>query len=60
MSNHGYVFLILSTLFGYLGVGVDLPTLWNSVAIGLTAFFALLFLISLVLGRKIKFDPILR
>lgn len=60
MPNHGYVFLFLSVLFGCLSLGVDLPAQWGTVVLGLTGLFVVLFLISLVLGRRIKFDPVLR
>lgn len=60
MAKHGYVFFVLSALFGYLSFKASLPAHWGTVVQGLTVLFVVLFLISLVLGRKIKFDPVLR
>ena len=60
MSFYGCVFLILCVLSGLMGIGSNLPGHWDNIAEGCTVFFGTLFLISLVLGRRIKFDPILR
>ncbi len=60
MSVYGCVFLVLCVLSSLLGVGASLPDRWDIVAEGCSAVFGTLFLISLVVGRRIKFDPILR
>ncbi len=60
MSVYGCVFLILCVLSGLMGMGVNLPGHWDTVAEVFTALFGTFFVISLVLGRRIKFDPILR
>lgn len=60
MSIYGCLFLLLSVLCGALSLGFILPEFWDSVAKGGTVIFAMLFTISLVVGRRIKFDPVLR
>ncbi len=60
MSVYGCIFLFLCVMSGLLGIGTSLPGHWDTVAEVITAFFGFLFLISLVLGRRIKFDPVLR
>lgn len=60
MSFYGCVFLTLCVLSALLGMGDTLPGQWETIAKGTTALFGILFVISLVVGRRIKFDPILR
>jgi hypothetical protein len=60
MSVYGCLFLLLSVVCGALSLGSVLPDYWNSVALGATAAFGFLFAGSLVVGRRIKFDPVLR
>lgn len=60
MSVYGCAFLALFALSGMLSIGSSLPAVWDTAAVASTAIFGVLFLISLVLGKKIKFDPILR
>lgn len=60
MSVYGCVFFILCVLSGLMDIGGNLSGHWDTIAEGCTALFGILFVISLVLGRRIKFDPILR
>ncbi|HCJ30873.1 MAG TPA: hypothetical protein DHV63_16650 [Pseudomonas sp.] len=60
MSLYGCLFLVLSIVCGALSIGTSLPGIWDTlVAVG-TAFFGTLFVVFLVVGRRIKFDPVLR
>ncbi|WP_369426637.1 PA3371 family protein [Stutzerimonas zhaodongensis] len=60
MSIYGCAFLVLCVLCGLLSIGTILPGHWSTVTEGLTAVFGVFFVISLVIGRRFKFDPILR
>lgn len=60
MSVYGCVFIILSVTSGALSVYGGLPDLWDMVAQGSAALFGTLSAVSLLIGRRIKFDPILR
>ncbi len=60
MSIYGCLFLLLSIICGALSIGTALPDMWEPVAKGGTVFFCILFVISLLIGRRIKFDPVLR
>ncbi|WP_407296682.1 PA3371 family protein [Stutzerimonas zhaodongensis] len=60
MSVYGYVFFVMGLLCGALSIGTSLPEAWSTLAKGGVALFAVLFTVSLVVGRRIKFDPILR
>ncbi|WP_217477052.1 PA3371 family protein [Stutzerimonas stutzeri] len=60
MSIYGYLFVMLSVACGTLSFGAELTETWEAVAECGTALFSTLFLVSLVMGRRIKFDPILR
>ncbi|WP_434157908.1 PA3371 family protein [Stutzerimonas stutzeri] len=50
----------MGLLCGALSIGTSLPEAWSTLAKGGVALFAVLFTVSLVVGRRIKFDPILR
>lgn len=60
MSIYGCLFLLLSIICGALSVGTALPVAWEVIAKGGTVFFGVMFFISLLIGRRIKFDPQLR
>jgi len=60
MSIYGYLFLALGMLCGALSIGSTLPEFWDTLVTGGTVVFAVLFTITLLLGRRIKFDPVLR
>jgi hypothetical protein len=60
MSIYGCLFLLLSVACGALSIGTTLPGAWDTVVGGGTVLFGTLFLISLLIGRRIKFDPVLR
>ena len=60
MPIYGYLFVMLSAVCGVLSFGTNLTETWEAAAKCGTALFGILFLVSLVLGRRIKFDPILR
>jgi len=60
MSIYACVFLVLSVACGGLSIGAHLPEIWSTVAAAGALLFGTLFVICLVLGRRIKFDPILR
>ncbi|AHL75022.1 hypothetical protein CH92_07875 [Stutzerimonas stutzeri] len=60
MSIYGCFFLFFSVVCGALSIGISLPEPWGALVDGGAVLFGMLFVISLVLGRRIKFDPILR
>jgi len=60
MTIHGYVFFLLGLLCGALSIGANLPEVWDTAAKCGAAIFGILFTVSLVIGRRIKFDPVLR
>lgn len=60
MSIYGCLFLLLSIICGVLSVATALPVTWEAIAKGSTLFFGVMFFISLLIGRRIKFDPLLR
>lgn len=60
MSIYACLFLLLSVACGALSVGTSLPAMWATLVEGGTVFFGILFMISLLIGRRIKFDPVLR
>ncbi len=60
MSIYGCLFLLLSIICGALSIGSSLPVTWETIAKGSTVFFGVMFFISLLIGRRIKFDPLLR
>ncbi|KJH82573.1 MULTISPECIES: PA3371 family protein [Pseudomonadaceae] len=60
MSVYGCLFLLLGVACGVLSIGASLPGLWDTLVDCGTVLFGTLFVISLALGRRIKFDPVLR
>lgn len=60
MSIYGCFFLLLSVVCGALSVSTNLTGFWGALVDGGAVLFGMLFVISLVLGRRIKFDPMLR
>lgn len=60
MSIYAFSFFLFSVACGALSVGADLTGTWEVAAKGGAVFFGSLFAISLVMGRRIKFDPVLR
>lgn len=60
MSIYACLFLLLSIACGALSVGTSLPSAWAALVEGCTVLFGILFVISLLIGRRIKFDPVLR
>lgn len=60
MSIYGYLSLVLGVLCGALSINSTLPEFWDTLVTGGTVLFAVLFTITLLLGRRIKFDPVLR
>lgn len=60
MSIYGYLFLVLGVLCGALSIVSTLPDLWDTLVTAGSVVFAVLFAITLLLGRRIKFDPVLR
>lgn len=60
MSIYGYLFVLLSVACGTLSFGAELTETWEAVAECGMALFGALFIVSMVIGRRIKFDPILR
>jgi len=60
MSIYGCLFLVLSIICGALSISTALPDTWHLVAKVSTVLFVVLFGISLLIGRRIKFDPLLR
>jgi len=60
VSIYGYLFFVLGVLCGALSIGSTLPDFWDTLVTGGSAVFAVLFAITLLLGRRIKFDPVLR
>jgi uncharacterized membrane protein YtjA (UPF0391 family) len=60
MSIYGCLFLILSIISGAISAFAGLTDAWNATAQGCSALFGTMFVISAVVGRRIKFDPVLR
>lgn len=60
MSIYAFSFLLLSILCGALTAGADLSSAWDVVAKGGTALFGTAFVACLMVGKRIKFDPVLR
>ncbi|MGA6096733.1 PA3371 family protein [Stutzerimonas marianensis] len=52
--------LILSSTFVALSLTMDPSGTWDLALKGGAVLFGILFLASLLVGRKIKFDPVLR
>lgn len=60
MSIYAFVFFLFSIVCGVLSVGVDLSDAWEIAAKSGAVLFGTLFAASLLVGRRIKFDPVLR
>ncbi|WP_417776841.1 PA3371 family protein [Stutzerimonas xanthomarina] len=60
MSVYGYLFLVLGMLCGAMSVSSVFSGFGDTLTTGGTVVFAVLFTITLLLGRRIKFDPVLR
>ena len=60
MSVFGWLFLMLSVGSGALSAFAGLNEFWNAAAQSCAALFGVLFLVSVVVGRRVKFDPVLR
>lgn len=60
MSIYGVILFLLSAACGALSFGTNLPTGWDKVVEYGTALFGTMFIASLIIGRRIKFDPVLR
>ncbi len=60
MSIYGYLFLALGMFCGAMSASSTFSGFWDTLVMGGTAVFAVLFTITLLLGRRIKFDPVLR
>ncbi|MCH2339739.1 PA3371 family protein [Pseudomonas sp. NPDC047963] len=60
MSIYGYLFFVLGALCGALSIGSILPDFWDTLVTGGSVAFTVLFAITLLVGRRIKFDPVLR
>ncbi|MFL9814887.1 hypothetical protein D7241_16670 [Stutzerimonas sp. VN223-3] len=60
MSIYAFVFFLLSIACGVLSVGVDLSGAWEIAAKSGAVLFGTLFAASLLVGRRFKFDPVMR
>ena len=60
MSLHAFLFLALCVACSVLGLGVELSEFWATLAKVGAVLFGSLFAGSLVIGKRIKFDPVLR
>ncbi|MCQ4311830.1 hypothetical protein NAV33_07960 [Pseudomonas stutzeri] len=60
MSIYALVFFLLSIGCGAFSAGVELPDAWEIAAKSGAVLFGTLFAASLLVGRRIKFDPVLR
>jgi len=58
MSKFAWLFLCLTTVTGLLGLSAESPD--QTTAFIASGVFASLLLITLIVGRRIKFDPVLR
>lgn len=59
MTKSAWLFLCLTAFTGALGLGAESQDGQTTAFIG-TGVFASLLLITLIVGRRIKFDPVLR
>ncbi|WP_455826836.1 PA3371 family protein [Pseudomonas graminis] len=59
MSKFAWLFLCLTVTTGILGLGASSDDA-QTTALVATGVFASLLLLTLILGRRIKFDPVLR
>lgn len=60
MSFLAFIFLVLSVTCALLVAGADLGGYWPILAGAGAAVFGVLFFGAMLVGRRIKFDPILR
>ncbi len=60
MSIHAFLFLMLCVACSVLGLGLELSESWAALAKIGAVLFGSLFAGSLVIGKRIKFDPVLR
>lgn len=60
MSIYGCLFLVLSVACGAFNMLASVPDTWALLVEGSTVLFGMLFVLSLLIGRRIKFDPVLR
>jgi hypothetical protein len=60
MSIHAFLFFLLSITLAVTGVCAGLSGGWELVAKGGAVLFGAFFVVSLLIGRRIKFDPMLR
>ncbi|WP_313087698.1 PA3371 family protein [Pseudomonas sp.] len=60
MSGYGWFFLFVGVACAAIGALAELTPAWDTVIGGCAVLFGSLFVISLILGRRIKFDPVLR
>ncbi|MBC3234720.1 PA3371 family protein [Pseudomonas lurida] len=59
MSKFAWLFLCLTAVTGLLGLSAESPD-GQTTAFIASGVFASLLLITLIVGRRIKFDPVLR
>lgn len=60
MSIHAFLFLTLCIACSVVGLGMELSETWATLAKVGAVLFGSLFAGSLVIGKRIKFDPVLR
>jgi Mg2+ and Co2+ transporter CorA len=59
MNKFAWLFLCLTALTGILGLNAE-PSNSQTTAFIASGVFASLSLLTLIMGRRIKFDPVLR
>ena len=59
MNNFAWLFLCLTAVTGILGLNAE-PSDSQTTAFIASGVFASLSLLTLIMGRRIKFDPVLR
>ncbi|GGL60375.1 hypothetical protein GCM10009091_47430 [Pseudomonas brenneri] len=59
MTKPAWLFLILTLSTGILGLNTS-STDWQALCLGACAVFATALAIAVIVGRRFKFDPILR
>ncbi len=59
MSKFAWLFLCLTVITGILGLNADAPE-GQTLALVATGAFACLLVLTLIVGRRFKFDPVLR
>ncbi|MBI6635143.1 hypothetical protein YA0871_21000 [Pseudomonas paralactis] len=59
MSKPAWFFLCLTLITGFLGFATESPGV-QATAFTVSAVFASLLTLALIVGRRIKFDPLLR